>query len=627
MDFFTCQLLDEFNWMDWSSFAAIPFIDGMSAIDNRVHLLLNIPHWQNEWLYAIVPIVSIAILYYIRRIEISRINLRSNIKQAETETRRLKELDQIKSQFFENISHELRTPLTLIKGPLEQIIQENRDPDKTATLQLIHSNTQKILHQINQLLDLSKLESGDYKVSVSKGNIVYFLQGLVMSFASLAEHKEQSLSFNISGIDNLPALNRKFYYDRDIIEKIINNLLSNAIKFTQKNGRIALCISELPSLGSEGMLEIVVEDSGIGIPADKLPYIYNRFYRVGHPTHQYQEGSGIGLAFVKELVRVHHGEITAFSEEGKGTSFKIHLPLGIKNYCREQITCKQSPLTRSRLVNQSKSQHNNNTNNDKNLLVNEMPIILVVEDHEEVSQYIHDCLRKHFNIIIAESALDALELAKNKIPDLIISDVMMPGKDGFSFCKEIKSNDATSHIPLMLLTAKATNEDKIQGLKNGADDYLTKPFNPGELLLRASNLIESRRLLKQKFNKNTIIKPGEISVTPRDKLFIEKLIAVIELNMSNEKFSVADLAREAGMSQSQIHRKLKAVIGQTAIQFIRSIRMGHAKKLLEHNSGNITDIAYMVGYSDPGYFSKSYLAFFGHLPSEAIKRNSATAQQ
>lgn len=626
MDDFTCLLFVEFIWMDWSSCVAIPLIDGNSSIDIRVLLLLNISHWQNEWLYALVPIVSMAILYYIRRIEISRINLRNNIKLAETETRRLKDLDQIKSQFFENISHELRTPLTLIKGPLEQIIQENTDPDKIETLQLIHSNTQKLLHQINQLLDLSKLESGQYKVCVSKGNIIDFLQGLVMSFASLTEDKKQSLEFNINGIDNQTALNRHFYFDPDVIEKIINNLLSNAIKFTPKNGRIMVNISRLPSLENEGMLEIMIEDTGIGIPADKLPYIYDRFYRVDHPNHQYQEGSGIGLAFVKELVRVHHGEITAFSEEGKGTTFKILLPIGKNNFCREQIACKQSPLGRKQLVNDSKIQKNK-TRDDNNPLVNKMPIILVVEDHEEVSKFIHNCLRKHFNIIIARSAMDALEIAKNKMPDLIISDVMMPEKDGFSFCKEIKSNDSTCHIPLILLTAKTTNEDKIQGLKNGADDYLTKPFNPGELLLRAKNLIESRRLLKQKFNKNTIIKPGEISVTPRDQVFIEKLIAVIELNLSNERFSVTDLAREAGMSQSQIHRKLKAVIGQTAIQFIRSIRMGYAQKLLERNSGNITDIAYMVGYSDPGYFSKSYLTFFGHLPSEIKKGKSISEQQ
>jgi two-component system, sensor histidine kinase ChiS len=580
-----------------------------------------LPPWWFTW-WAIFLYVSLFFmgLYGIRRYEMNRIHFRNQLKLEKVTTDSLRNLDHLKTQFFTNISHEFRTPLTLILGPIEQMREEARDSKSQKSLSMVYQNAEKLLTLINQLLELSKLESGNYQLKAAKGDFIPLMKSLVMSFASRAEQKNIKLEFNFDPQLRKPEFTDHFYFDHDIIEKIVNNLLSNAFKFTPENGHVKVeaCLNRLKDKGQ--VVEIIFRDSGIGIPAEKLPFIFDRFYQVDASSKRDYDGSGIGLALVKDLVTQHKGSIIANSRPGKGTTFSLRLPFGKEHYSSDQIASKPSVEVKKENGNgiakallKEQGWHLSPANGTNG------PLVLVVEDHADVRHFIAENLLAHFRVQEAENALEGQRLALELIPDLIISDVMMPGMDGFEFCEKLKTDERTSHIPVILLTALAEGPDRMHGLETGADSYLTKPFNPKELLIRATNLVENRRLMREKFSTNAIIKPGEITVTSRDRAFMEKLMSIMEKNMDNEKFSVEDLASDAGMSQSQLHRKLKALINQTANHFIRSVRMHRAKELLEKDAGNIAEIAYMVGYDDPGYFTKSFKAFFGILPSEIRK--------
>jgi signal transduction histidine kinase/ligand-binding sensor domain-containing protein/DNA-binding response OmpR family regulator len=580
------------------------------------------PWWNRNLAYLAYILIIIGIIYRLRKYEMARILLQNRIKIADFEAQKQKEVNLMKSQFFANISHEFRTPLTLIKGPIEELISTTDDIQKQQTLKLMHSNTDRLLNLVNQLLDLSKLENGQYTLEVARGDVKGFLSGCVMMFSSMAEHKNISLLFVEDASVNEYKLHENFYFDRDAIQKIINNLLSNAIKFTPEGGTITVTIALHVWKFEEKAFEVTVSDTGIGIHEDKLPFIYDRFYQIDSSLNRLYEGSGIGLAYVKELVDAHKGKISVESKPGEGTSFRVRFPLGLEYYKNSQVIIldKYEPIELNGFMPNIEYNFQKKPHILPVISLKDKPIVLVVEDHSEVRQYIMGCLKDSFTMLEADNAFRGIQIANETIPDLIISDVMMPGMDGFEFCNKIKSAEKTSHIPIILLTARAAEDDKIYGLDAGADDYLSKPFNTKELLARAKNLIENRRLLRERFSNNSIIKPSEISVSSRDKLFIEKLLKVVESNMDNEKFGVEDLSAAVAMSQSQLHRKLKAIINQPANHFIRMVRMNRAKELLEKDAGNISEVAYKVGYEDPGYFSKTYKAFFGQLPSEVKKQ-------
>jgi DNA-binding response OmpR family regulator/nitrogen-specific signal transduction histidine kinase len=534
------------------------------------------------------------------------------VRIAAIETAKLKEIDQLKSQFFANISHEFRTPLTLIKGPLEQLIDSENDLQKKVSLQLILSNASRLLQLINQLLDLSRLESDNYYVRAQRGDIPDFVKGVVFSFSSLAKQKSISLKIDVDPELEQSQLQANFYYDPDILEKIFNNILSNSFKFTPDHGEVIVRISKT-DINNKEWLEFTITDTGIGIPRDKLRFIFDRFYQVDSSSGKEFGGSGIGLAYVKELIRIHKAEIHAESIQGKGTTFRLRFPAGKDHFDKSQIV---EP------VNDQIVEPDTNETDTLVDLFTARPAshvkntVLIVEDHAEVRRYISEVLRGEYMVAESSNAPDGIKIATEMMPDLIICDVMMPGMDGFEFCNLIKASDKTSHVPVILLTARSADTDRITGLDGGADDYLTKPFNARELQARVRNLIGSRSLLREKFTTNSIIRPDEISVSPRDALFVEKLLRVVEINIDNTAFSVEDLAREARMSHSQIHRKLKATVNMTANHFIRSARMHRAMELLKKDAGNISEIAFMVGYDDPGYFTRSFRNFFGKLPSE-----------
>jgi signal transduction histidine kinase/ligand-binding sensor domain-containing protein/DNA-binding response OmpR family regulator len=581
--------------------------------DREAYIRISIaaPWWNRSPMYIVYFIVIAAMFYGLRKYELSRISLRNRYRISSFETTKLREVDQMKSQFFANISHEFRTPLTLIKGPLEQLYGGEEDPQRKKSLKMIISNASRLLQLINQLLDLSRLESDNYLIRARRGDILGFVRGIFFSFSSLAQQKSIELNFNVDPEIESEQLRGNFYYDPDIVEKIFNNIISNAIKFTRGKGAVTVSVSG--SAGINPRLEFTISDTGIGIPRDKIKFIFDRFYQVDDSSGREFGGTGIGLAYVRELVRVHGAEINVESAPGEGTTFRLVFPMGIDHFAKGQVVddvpgaiVEKDPVEKDTRIDHYAdrgSNHNRST-------------VLIVEDHTGVRNYIGEILRGQYRVIESANAREACEIAREIIPDLIISDIMMPGMDGFEFCDIIKSGTETSHIPVILLTARSGEADRLKGLNTGADDYLTKPFNASELQTRVMNLINNRRLLREKFTANSIIRPNEISVSPRDASFIEILLRTVETNISNHSFSVTDLAREAGMSHSQLHRKLRSTINMTANHFIRSVRMHRAMELLRKDAGNIAETAFMVGYDDPGYFTKIFSNFFGKLPSD-----------
>ncbi len=588
----------------------------------KLSIVITPPYWQTAWAYAIYSVLIIIILYMVRRYELSRLRLKNRLKIESFETQKLKELDEMKSGFFANISHEFRTPLTLILGPAEQLEQNETDDNKKEKIHTIKSSAKRLLKLINQILDLSKLEKGKTRLRCEEGDLVIFLKGITNSFSSIAERKKISLHF-VSDASEIQT-----YFDRDVFEKIFYNLLSNAFKFTAQGGSVEVKINKLESISNptaSDFCKISVKDTGIGIKEDDLPKVFNKFFTVENINGFTEQGSGIGLALVKELVELHKGYIIVESKINSGSIFTVTIPLGKDFLSEDEIAGEtiSNKLISERNINELIDEEVIEFNTENNKEFNSQPedslIVLLVEDNPDLRKYIGVHLETDYKIIEAATGKEGCEKAVEIIPDLIISDIMMPEMDGYSLCKKLKSDERTSHIPIILLTARAGEEDKLHGLETGADDYLTKPFSSKELLLRVNNLIEVRQILRKKFSGSLIIKPKDIAGSSVDKLFLEKAIRVVENNISNEKFSVEEFSEEMNLSHSQLHRKLKALINQSSIQFIRSIRMQRALELLQHNSGNIAEIAWQVGFTDPSYFTKTFSKHFGYLPSDVNK--------
>lgn len=531
-------------------------------------------------------------------------NLRKKVAQQAS-------LDQMKSTFFTNISHEFRTPLTLIIGPIEDLLNDKKAQKFREPLLYIHRNSKRLLQLINQLLDLSKLDVGNYQLNTSRDDIIPFVKQIVHSFSSMAHKKNILLETEVDPRLKNDLRNETvwFYFDEDVLEKILTNLLANAFKFTPADGNIivSICLSE------NGMLELKVEDTGTGIPSEKLPFIFDRFYQADDSHKKQYEGTGIGLALVKELVELHKGKITVKSTINSGTTFSCYFPFNKKNLSKNTAINKALFENPVEVITETENVgHEENVNGSQ-------ASVLIVEDQQDVRKYIRSKLADIYTVLEAKNGREGFEMARQHIPDLVISDVMMPEMDGFELCQQLKTDDFTSHIPVILLTARAEDSDKLSGLKTGADAYLIKPFNSKELLLRVHNLIELRNKLRKKFSGKLIVKPSEITVTSQDSQFMQRLLDTVEKHISDEKFSVEELGHEFGMSSSQINRKLKAIINQSAGTFIRTIRMERAMELLKNDQATIAEIAYETGFTEPAYFSRVFKNHFGISPSEVKK--------
>ena len=523
--------------------------------------------------------------------------------QAEhAEAEKLRELDQLKSTFFANVSHEFRTPLTLIKAPLHDLLSGKLKGSPQKYFRIMDRNADRLLNLINQLLDLSKLESGKTTLQAMEGDIAKFVRAIAFSFESIAMRKQ--IQFDVK----VPTTPIMLYFDPDKLEKTLTNLLSNAFKFTPEEKTITVKTYE-----KDECFKIEIIDTGIGIPEKELPYIFDRFSQVDE-TSAMHIGTGIGLALTKELVKLHYGKISVRSEVDKGTTFTISLPKGSAHLKKEEIV-PASDITTS-FIQKQKTEPEASYTLPAIILPIEKPTVLVVEDNADVRMYIHDQLAEDYHVLKAENGKIGLAAAIEHIPDLIISDVMMPEMDGIELGKKLKTNEKTSHIPIIMLTAKAEREDKIEGLETGADDYLTKPFDAEELLVRIQNLIAQRKRLREKFRGEGTLGTKDIAVTSVDERFLKNVMQTIEENMDDEDFSVEDLAKAVAMSRSQLHRKIKALTDISPSVFIRTMRLQRGRQLLEQNAGNATEVAFMVGFNSSTYFAKCFKEQFGMSPGE-----------
>jgi len=585
------------------------------------------PWWATNWAYILYGILIIGSLYSVRRYELNRQEFKHNWQLQQLEAEKLQEIDRMKSRFFANISHEFRTPLTLIKGPIQQLLAGDFNGNIKKQYQLILRNTNRLLQLINQLLDLSKLDSGKMTFKASRQNIIPLLKGLTLSFESPARQRNIELNFAV-GDEEI-----ELYIDQDKFEKIIINLLSNAFKFTSEGGEVGVKVKYPPkspldrgdlkhspfkTVDRGGYLPISISNTGAGIESDQLEKIFDRFYQADDSMHRRQEGSGIGLALTKELVELHHGTISVESTPGRGSTFTVFLPLGNSHLSSEELVSDKNIADPIKNIIPDQIETENTTSKKLIPTVGDVPKCLIVEDNSDMRNYIYSCLEECYKIIQAENGEEGFQQALKHAPDIIISDVMMPGMDGIQFCSKIKTDERTSHIPVILLTAKASGESKIEGLETGADEYLTKPFDKRELLVRLKNLTEQRQKLREKFRRDTYIQPGEITAISIDEQLLRKAIDVVEENINNPDFDTTVFAREVGMSRMLLNTKIKALTGQTSGEFIRSLRLKRAARLLQQNAGNVSEIAYEVGFQNLSYFTKTFREQFGTTPSHYI---------
>ncbi|MEO0895904.1 MAG: ATP-binding protein [Bacteroidota bacterium] len=512
-----------------------------------------------------------------------------------------KELDELKSRFFANISHEFRTPLTLILGQVEQL-RESTDKRDLNKLDTIDRNANRLLDLINQVLELAKIEAGKLDMKMENRDIVSFLDQMLKAFEPMAVQRNLNLDFS-SDMESLIMA-----FDSYKLERVFFNLLSNAMKFTPEQGTVGIAMRYLDATKQ---IRIDLSDTGIGIRPEKVPYIFDRFYQVKIEKTQTYTGTGIGLSLVKELIEMHQGKIEVSSEVGEGTTFSVFLPLRqLDGESKHEMNFRLKP------VPEYQEEEFDLPEIDKS-----KPHILVVEDNMELRRYLLEELDKEgYSLSQAEDGQQGLAIARNHLPDLIISDVMMPFMDGYEFASAIRADERTSHIPIVMLTAKASEDSKIEGLKIGVDDYLFKPFSSRELIVRVGNLIDQRKYLRERFRTATVIKPTEVSMVSVDQDFLSKVLNSIEEHMADALYGVDVLAEEVGMSVSHLNRKLNALIDQPGGQLIRSLRMQRAQELLEKNVGNVSEIAYMVGYSNPTHFTRGFKKQFGYSPSEHKKR-------
>jgi CheY-like chemotaxis protein/AraC-like DNA-binding protein/nitrogen-specific signal transduction histidine kinase len=545
----------------------------------------------------------------------NRIALKNKIKLDEVILKEKEVIDGIKSKFFANISHEFRTPLTLILGPAEKI-EKNQSTNPVKDARIITRNSKRLLQLVNQLLDLSKLDAGKLKLEASAGNIVSFVKGTALSFESFSESRDVLLRIK-SDKEFIEV-----YFDREKMIKVLSNLLSNAFKFTPQMGNVIITITET----LDKTVEIKIRNNGVGIQQKELPKLFDRFYQVDSSQTKEYEGTGIGLALVRELIELHHGTITVDSETGDNekpgwTEFTIILPLGRAHLKDDEITT----------ADKDKTEKNTTLEEEKYLspkaLVESEPVqdntktmVLVVEDNYDMRQYIKESLSDSYVVEEAVNGEQGVRIAENIVPDLIISDLMMPKMDGNELARILKNDERTSHIPIIILTAKSGQENKIEGLQTGADDYLTKPFDLQELRVRVENLINIRKKLQEKFSKGEFLsKPAGKKLKSIDEKFLARVLEVIEKHLSEEDFSIEECSSEVGMSRTHLHKKLRALVGKSPSQYVRTVRLYRAKLMIEEEKGNISEVAYSVGFSSPAYFSKCFKDQFGYPPSNIMK--------
>ena len=612
--------------------------------DDEIRLNIEILRapWKTFWAYSIYMIIFV-ILLYLFWWEIMRWSkLKRDLAVEHVKHEKDNELNRHKVQFFTNIAHELRTPLTLILGPLQRMIQRHDGNNRVHQNHLlIEKNANRLLKLTTQILDFQKFESGNLKLKAAEGNVIKFLKEICIAFRHNAYRKE------ISFIANLDLPEIFMWYDRDKLENVVFNLLSNAMKYTPPKGHVSISVAEKPAdeikelelskdnkhYASYGELppkttkvvEIKVEDTGCGISQDHLTNIFNRYYRT---ERTFDSGTGIGLEIVKNNIELHYGKIGVFSLEDKGSSFYVWLPLGKSHLKKDQIL---------KDFKNSEHQDHYRYKHDKKLLKKKLigeendgiekqqngskPAVLLADDNPEILVFLKEIFQSDYYVYTALDGNDALRLAFDIVPDLIITDIMMPGIDGLELCKQCKKDIKTSHIPIILLTARTSTIFKSEGFEIGADDYINKPFNPDLLERRVKNLIESRIKLRKKYGSDINLTPNDITLNDSDERFLNRLIKYIEDHIGESNLKIEHVARAIGISHSLLYKKLLALTNLTIVEFITTIRLKKASVLLIHSQGTVSQVAYEVGFSDPKYFSKCFQSYYKITPSEFIERH------
>jgi signal transduction histidine kinase/ligand-binding sensor domain-containing protein/DNA-binding response OmpR family regulator len=574
-------------------------------------IIIHSPWWATWWSYMLYGFVFILVFVTLTRIYLYRHRLRTQLAMEHEHAIKLEEVDKLRSNFYANISHEFRTPLMLILGPVEKLASKLTDEESKKQTGLIKGNAKRMLNLINQLLDISSLEANKLKLKAPMGNIAQYVKGIVKEFEQIAEQRDVSLKLIIEK-ENIEA-----YFDKEKMERIISNVMSNAIKFTPQGGRITVKLAEL----SHNEVEINVRDSGIGIPKSQLAKVFDRFYQVNGSQTREHEGTGIGLALTKELVELHRGKILIDSVEGHWTEVRLYFSLGRDHLTDDEISePSEFELHKFKAAEDFEiTESVPEVTEDENLI--DKTIVLIVEDNPDVRDYIKDDLKEIYHVEEAANGEQGFRKAQKCIPDLIVSDVMMPKMDGYEMTRKLRQDEKTSHIPIILLTAKSDRDSKLEGLGLGADDYLTKPFDTQELLARIKNLIETRRLLQEKFGAGTVVlhKPEKEKLSYLDQQFLDRVMMVINQHLAEEEFSIEEFGKDVGMSRSQVHRKLKALTGKSTSLYLRTVRLAKAKNMIEEQKGNISEISYQVGFSSPAYFSRCFKEEFGYTPSETSR--------
>ena len=594
--------------------------DGIWADDAKVLEIIITPPWYLSivaWvLYVLVFLVS---LWFFQKFSLIRIKQKNELLMEHFEKEKAKELSQMKLRFFTNISHEFRTPLTLIIGPLEKLIHRGNTLSEkkiAETYSIMHRNASILLRLINQLIDFRKFEQGKMILRASNSNIIAFLNEVFLSFTELANNKNIDYSFS-SPRDDIPV-----WFDDDKLERIMYNLLSNAFKFTPEGGKINVLVDE-----DDTSIIVKVVDTGVGIPKEMQKNIFERFYQTERIKNRKVGSTGIGLSFIKGLVEMHGGDISFESEEDLGTTFFVKLKKGNAHLNDEQMRAVSREANTSRknysFLEPVKVEREENGAESKKKKTK----VLIVEDNFELRSFVKDSLNDVYDIYMAENGKEGLDKVAELNPEVVVSDIMMPVMNGFELCETIKSDEKISHIPVILLTAKSTAENRIIGYKKGADGYISKPFSLEVLEARIQNLIESREKLRNTFKSNIVVEPSKVTTTSMDEKFLQRILKIIEENIPNSEFTVEQLSTEYGMSQIVMNKKLKSLTGYTAKAFIRSIRLKRAAQLFATGKYSVTDVTYEVGFSDLKYFRTCFKDQFALSPSEYMKKHKENGQK
>ncbi len=620
---------------------------GVWGKETSVTVVISPPWWLTWWAWSLYAFMVACAIFMAYRFLLDR-------RMERQETLRLKELDNAKNRLFANITHEFRTPLTIILGMAEQLavgsrqsaVESQESAKMEEGLELIQRNGTNLLGLVNQMLELSKMENGAERLNLQQGDVVGYLKFVTNNFHSMATDKQLGLHF-LSDLDELVM-----EYDAEKLQRVLSNLLSNALKFTPAGGNVYVSVAQQPSpQGGSPTLLLKVRDTGPGIPAEKLPKIFDRFFQATDSA-QYQ-GSGIGLALTKEFVKLMGGEIVARSRGGEGAEFVVCLPMkdcgfrfpsGMTKDCglrrqlwaqvsiepkedvaKEQIADEElqvalSPLTILPMGENIGGVENRNSDD------NALPLLLLMEDNPDVMSYLKTCLSSNYRVVSAVNGQEGVELATQQIPDLVVTDVMMPVMNGYEVCRFLKNDERTSHVPVIMLTAKVGFESRLEGLEQGADAYLAKPFHREELLLQIRNLLETRRRLQRHYRSVAgiggehfplkLTTPVAPEMKESEDYFVRKVRRAVEAHLDDAEFNVEGLCKEIGMSHSHLHRKLSALTGCSATKFIRNIRLAKAKELLENQHLTITSVAFDSGFNDPGYFGRVFKQEFGMTPVE-----------